>query len=126
MNTVRQKILKLLNTQNMTQRELAEKCGVTEACISKYTTSGRLPRVDILNNIAKAFNVTMDSFFDSNDNNIDLEKKIIQVVTDIDVDKSIYLGTIPLDSESIKLLRNTIIETLSFVKSLQELRQNAK
>ena len=44
----------------MTQRQLAERLGVTRALISSYETDIRLPSFDILVKLAALFNVTTD------------------------------------------------------------------
>ena len=63
MKTLAEKIEVLLKKHNMSQRELAEKCDVTEASVSKYITLGRIPRADVLGKIAVALGVTADWIF---------------------------------------------------------------
>ncbi|MCD8307284.1 MAG: helix-turn-helix domain-containing protein [Clostridia bacterium] len=50
----------LLNSQNMTQKELAEKAGITEAAISHYIKGDRYPRSYVLSRIAAVLNTTTD------------------------------------------------------------------
>ncbi len=50
----------LIRQQNMTQRELAERVGVTECAVSKYICGEREPRVETLANIATALGTTME------------------------------------------------------------------
>ena len=54
------RLQKLLNQNNMTQRKLANKIGVTEAAISRYINDLQKPRPDILADIATALNTTTD------------------------------------------------------------------
>ena len=48
----------LLEQRGITQRELAEKVGVTEVSMSRYINGGRTPQAPILANIAKELNTT--------------------------------------------------------------------
>lgn len=50
----------LLEEEGITQRELAEKIGVTEVTISRYLSGERNPRIEIVSKIANFFNVTTD------------------------------------------------------------------
>lgn len=45
---------------HLTQKQLAEISGLTEAGISRYIAGERLPRIDILLRIAAALNCTID------------------------------------------------------------------
>lgn len=45
---------------HLTQKQLAEMSGLTEAGISRYISGERLPRIDILLRIATALNCTLD------------------------------------------------------------------
>lgn len=57
------KISKLLEENNFTQRELAQKINVTEVTISRYLSGERRPRIEIVNKIADVFNVSIDYLF---------------------------------------------------------------
>lgn len=50
----------LMKERNMTQKELADKINVTEASISRYIKEERIPRIDVLVNIARVFNVSVE------------------------------------------------------------------
>jgi transcriptional regulator with XRE-family HTH domain len=54
------RILQLLESKNMSQRDLAEKTGVQEATISRYVNGHRNPQSEILSKIAQALNTTSD------------------------------------------------------------------
>ena len=54
------KIIQLMQQEGMTQKELAEKINVTEASMSRYLKDKRVPRIDVLANIAKVFNVSIE------------------------------------------------------------------
>lgn len=50
----------LMKESNMTQKELATKINVTEASMSRYLKDERIPRIDVLVNIARVFNVSVE------------------------------------------------------------------
>lgn len=54
------RITETLQKRGMTQRELAERIGVTEAVISRYISGDREPKPDVLANIATALHTTSD------------------------------------------------------------------
>jgi transcriptional regulator with XRE-family HTH domain len=54
------RLQELLDEKDMTQRELAEKIGVTEVTISRYINGERKPRIDIIGKIAEVFGVSID------------------------------------------------------------------
>lgn len=49
-----------LNFRSMSQRDLAEKIGITETAVSRYTTGSRVPRTDIAIKICDALDVSLD------------------------------------------------------------------
>jgi transcriptional regulator with XRE-family HTH domain len=50
----------LISENNINQRELAEKTGISEVTISRYINGQRIPTVENLVRIAKVFNVSTD------------------------------------------------------------------
>ena len=62
--SVGEKIRELMITYNLTQKELADKCNLTEGAISKYVNGERTPRVDVLINMAKKLEISPDYFMD--------------------------------------------------------------
>ncbi len=54
------RIAEILQRRKMTQKELAERIGVTEAVISRYISGDREPKPEILANIATALHSTSD------------------------------------------------------------------
>ena len=55
-----ERILSLLKSQSMSQKELAERIGTTEATMSRYVAGERDPKSEVLANIATALNTTTD------------------------------------------------------------------
>ena len=54
------RLLALLEQNGMSQKELAERVGITEASMSRYMNSDRIPKSTILANIATALHTTSD------------------------------------------------------------------
>ncbi len=54
------RISEALQKRGMTQKELANRIGVTESVISRYISGDREPKPDILANIATALHTTSD------------------------------------------------------------------
>lgn len=55
-----QRIAEQLRNRRLTQKELAERIGVTEAVVSRYISGEREPKPEILANIATALHTTSD------------------------------------------------------------------
>ena len=55
-----QRITEALKKVNWTQKELAERVGLTEAVISRYVSGDREPKPETIANIATALNTTSD------------------------------------------------------------------
>ncbi|MDY5684167.1 MAG: helix-turn-helix transcriptional regulator, partial [Treponema sp.] len=53
-NLFSRRVKDLMKENRFSQKKLCELCGITEAAFSRYMTSGRLPRTDVLANIANA------------------------------------------------------------------------
>ena len=50
----------LMNAHKLTQKELAQKIGVTESAMSYYVKGDRMPRIDVLTRMAQALHTTTD------------------------------------------------------------------
>lgn len=59
-NTLGGRISELLLRQGVSQKELAERIGVTEASMSRYIKNEREPKAAIVANIATALHTTTD------------------------------------------------------------------
>lgn len=62
--TWQEKIKSLMAERSINQKQLAQLSGVTESSVSRYLTSERRPRLDIVVNFAKALGVTTDYLLD--------------------------------------------------------------
>lgn len=54
------RLIELMENADMTQIELAKKIGTTNVTISRYISGERCPRIEIIAQIAKVFNVSID------------------------------------------------------------------
>lgn len=60
---MKNKILEFCKAQNLTQRQLAEKVGITYQSLQRYEKGTVLPVVDIAIKLAEALNTTVDQLF---------------------------------------------------------------
>ena len=63
----------LMKENRYSQKRLCELCGITEAAFSRYMTSDRLPKTEILANIANILHTTSD-YLTGNDANYGYEQ----------------------------------------------------
>lgn len=67
------KIKELRNKNKYTQKELAEKVGVTKSTIAAYENDSRLPSYDVLIKMADVFRISLDSLLlNRSENTIDI------------------------------------------------------
>ncbi len=59
MSVFTSRVKKLMERDNISQKELAALSGISESSISRYLSGTLKPRMDILANIAKVFNVSV-------------------------------------------------------------------
>ena len=71
---IKERIKMLMEERHLTQKELANLSGITEASMSKYLSGERTPRVDVIVNLANALHVTTDELIghDIEDDKMDL------------------------------------------------------
>ena len=71
----------LIKEKGLSQRELAQKAGVTEAAMSLYVKGTRIPRASVLARVAEALNTTSDYLMNGTASNnreeLDLAKKLL-------------------------------------------------
>lgn len=61
------KVLKLMEKQNINQKQLSQMSGITESSISRYLHSDKRPRMDIVVNVAKALHVETSYLLDEDE-----------------------------------------------------------
>lgn len=72
----KEKVLDLMEKNNITQKELAKNSGISESSISRYLSNNQRPRLDIVVNIAKALNVETTYLLDDEDKTVTAYKAI--------------------------------------------------
>ncbi len=65
--TWQEKVKELMANQNMNQKQLSQKSGITEASVSRYLRGDRTARMDIIINFAKALGVTTEYLLEEED-----------------------------------------------------------
>lgn len=68
MNDFGEKVVMLLNKNNMTQRELACRVGIAEVSLSRYISGDRIPKGPIIFSIANVLHTTTDYLLNSESN----------------------------------------------------------
>ena len=71
-----EKIEKVLENCNMSQRDLANRIGVDESIISRIIKGERIPKSDVLANIATALHTTSDYLLGIENDEIDSSKLV--------------------------------------------------
>lgn len=77
--TIGERIKKLRKEQNMTQKELSEKVGISTSNITKYEIGQLEPNLDIITKLSKVFNVPISKLipndFDNSSKSLDFPDK---------------------------------------------------
>lgn len=69
-----ERLLRLLQKQGISQRQLADRLNTTEATLSRYINGDREPKANMLANIATALNTTSDYLLGIEKNDYDFPK----------------------------------------------------
>ncbi len=75
------KVRELMKAKDLSQKDRAEKTGITEASISRYLNGERTPRIDIIVNFAKALKVDVDYLIFDDDEIKEREEEYIECRT---------------------------------------------
>lgn len=59
-NSIGENIRKIRIDKNLTQKELAEKSGISLSALNKYERGDRLPKIDALQKLSEALNIQID------------------------------------------------------------------
>ena len=68
-----ERLSELLQQKHMTQKEAAEKAGVTQAAMSHYLKGDRYPRASVMARLADMLGVTVEFLMNGTDQNIEEE-----------------------------------------------------
>ena len=109
----------LLDENNMTQTQLAQKIGTSNVTICRYLTGERTPRIDVLTKIAYVFNVSLDYLLGLSD-----DKKVENSDENYDLDIAMSIGKLySLDENShlsksqIELIKKLLLANKDFILS---------
>lgn len=73
-------ILNLRKKNNLTQKEFADKLGVTYQAVSKWETGKNIPDISILKDISKKFNVDINELLGEESHQVKNNKNVIGVI----------------------------------------------
>ena len=109
----------LLDENNMSQTELAEKIGTSNVTICRYLTCDRLPRLDVVTRIAAVFNVSLDYLLGlSDDKNVQISEENTDLDIAILISKLYSLdGNSHLSKSQIDLIKRLLLANKDFILS---------
>lgn len=109
----------LLEEHNMTQTQLAKMIGTSNVTICRYSTSERVPRLDVVAKIASVFNVSIDYLLGNSENknlkssDIDSDVEIAMIIKSLyDLDKNSHLS-----KKQIELIKRLLLANKDFILS---------
>ncbi|MBR5668484.1 MAG: helix-turn-helix transcriptional regulator [Spirochaetales bacterium] len=102
--TFSERLLELIQSKNLTQKELAEKAGVTEAAMSHYIKGDRFPRASVLARIADSLGTSSDYLMNGNASNareeIDYARRLIaRNITEMSKDDKMRIMSILIEED---------------------------
>ena len=83
MASIGERILGLRKELNLSQKELAEKTGITEASLSRYENNLREPKAEIITRISEVLGCSTDYLLGRTDNKKDYTKSASNLGNDI-------------------------------------------
>ena len=109
----------LLDENNMTQTQLAKKIGTSNVTICRYLTCERIPRLDVVTNIASVFNVSLDYLLGlTNDKTINTSDESSDLGIAISIGKLYSLDdTSHLSTTQIELIKKLLLANKDFILS---------
>ena len=116
------RLVELMENADMTQIELANKIGTTNVTISRYMSGERSPRIEIVAEIAKVFNVSIDYLLGLPAGK---NKRFIENESMVDLYKIInHLGFLndehKLNKDQITLIRKLLDANKDFIIALKD------
>jgi transcriptional regulator with XRE-family HTH domain len=120
--TVNERIRLIRNHRGLKLQELAQATGVSAAAISRIETQHRMPRIDTIQKIAHAFEVTSSFLLGEEDSNLNLSTALAQQSL-----KKFFFAATVSERERAYLMRlsskNSAPQT---VKGWMDLQENVK
>ncbi len=122
------RLVELMENANMTQIELANKIGTTNVTISRYMSGERSPRIEIVAEIAKVFNVSIDYLLGVP---VGKNKRFIENESMVDLYKIVNrLGFLDdehkLTKEQITLIKKLLDANKDFIIALKDENSSMK
>lgn len=122
------RLVELMENANMTQIELANKIGTTNVTISRYMSGERSPRIEIVAEIAKVFNVSIDYLLGMP---VGKNKRFIENESMVDLYKIVNrLGFLndehKLTKEQITLIKKLLDANKDFIIALKDENSSMK
>lgn len=74
-------IKELRKNNNLTQKDLAEKCGVTYQAVSKWENGTNLPDISLIKEICKDYNLDVNDFLDGNNKKSVSNNKLLIIIS---------------------------------------------
>lgn len=116
------RLVELMENANMTQIELANRIGTTNVTISRYMSGERCPRIEIVAEIAKVFNVSIDYLLGLP---TEKNKRFIENESMVELYKIVnHLGFLnaehKLSKEQITLIKKLLDANKDFIIALKE------
>lgn len=99
MSVFSERLIALMQQNRITQKELAQKAGVTESAMSYYVKGDRTPRSDVLTRIAKALGSTTDYLLGTSGSNLEVPRGELQYL---------QRNLSKLDSDQLKRAENIL------------------
>ena len=126
-NNIGLRIRKLLERENLSQRELANAIGSSESTISRYIQNKRVPYGDTLTRLAKALNTTSDYLLTGKEetettlndrDKKDIEKDLKKIMDDFRDGESgpVYFDGVELDEDDMDKLEIAMRTALEIAK----------
>lgn len=137
MESIGQRLERLLDEQNMTQRELAHKVGVTEVTIGRYVKDTREPKGYALADIAQALNTSTDYLLGRTDKKYntpedfpedftekdkeDVITRIQEIYNDLENQEMLMLSASqPVDAITKEMLKSALASAVTIAKAQQK------
>ena len=116
------RLIELMENADMTQIELANKIGTTNVTISRYISGERSPRIEIVAEIAKVFNVSIDYLLGMPSGK---NKRFIENESMVELYKIVnHLGFLneehKLSKEQVTLIKKLLEANKDFVLALKD------
>lgn len=100
MDSIGERIVKARRFANMSQKELAQKSGITETSLSRYENNTREPKAHVLGQISDVLNVSCDYLIGITDD-INYKRATLKGKTTKDVEDIITRASMDMSQEGL-------------------------